>query len=277
MHAQRRAAPPHQRADGRAELHFVRRGAVTRLSHLHQAAPLRFLFPTPEPREPPVAALVNTAGGLAGGDAVATEVRLGAGALACVTTPAAEKVYRSLGPPTRIDVRLDLAAGATLEWLPQETILFDGARLERGLAATLAPGARLLLSEMIVFGRRARGERMRAGGLVDAWRIRQGAAALWADGITLEGDLAERLDHPFGFAGAEAMATLLLVASGPLEPLRDALRAEGVAASLPRPGLLLARWLGAAAPLREALGAGIRRLRAAAFGLPPALPRLWTS
>jgi urease accessory protein len=277
MPAARLPEPSHQRARGGAELHFARSGAVTRIVHLYQASPARILFPTPEPGEAPLAALVNTAGGLAGGDSVRLDLRVGPGASAILSTPAAEKIYRSLGPMTNIDVTVDLGAEATLEWLPQETILFDRARLERRITVAIAPDARLLFAEMLVFGRQARGEVMRSGLLRDLWRLHRGGALLWADGVSLEHDLAARLQDPFGFGGAEAMASLLLAMPGPIEPLREALREAGAAASLVRPGLLLARWLGAATTVRGALGAAICLLRAQALGQPARLPRLWTT
>jgi urease accessory protein len=267
----------HQRARGGAELHFTRSGDATRIAHLYQASPARLLFPDPEPGEPPLAALVNTAGGLAGGDALRFDLRIGPGAAAILSTPAAEKVYRSLGPTTRVDVQVDVAAGATLAWLPQETILFDRARLERHIAVSIAPDARLLFAEMLVFGRRARGEVMRSGLLRDLWRLRRDGALLWADGLSMEQDLAARLRDRFGFGGAEAMASLLLAMPGPLEPLREALREAGAAASLVRPGLMLARWLGEATAVRGALAAAICLMRAQALGQPARLPRLWTT
>jgi urease accessory protein len=270
------ASVTHQRSRGGAALRFAVARGATRLADLHQAAPMRILFPAVEPREPPLAAVVNTAGGLAGGDQVTIEVALDAGAHAVVSTPAAEKIYRSLGPETRIATMLDLARGATLEWIPQETILFDGARLDRRIEATLAPGARLLMAEMLVFGRHARGEALRAGSLFDSWRLRRAGSLLWADGLALEGDLRESLDRPFGFAGAEAMATLLLAQEAPLEPLREALRDTACAVTLARPGLLLVRWLGDAVALRDGVGAAIRLARSHAFGCAPVLPRLWT-
>lgn len=269
------AALSHQRSRGGAALRFeVARGA-TRLADLHQAPPMRVLFPTPEAGEPPLAALVNTAGGLAGGDAVEVGVALGPGARACVSTPAAEKVYRSLGPETRVAARLDIAAGAMLEWIPQETILFDGARLARRLEAHLAPGATLLMAEMLVFGRHARGEALHAGALFDTWRVHRAGALLWADGLALEREIRTRLDDRFAFAGAEASATLLLAAEGRVARSRDVLREAGVAATIARPGLLVARWLGRATALRDGLGQAIRLLRREALGLPPMLPRLW--
>ncbi|MBR0670994.1 urease accessory protein UreD [Neoroseomonas soli] len=270
------APPTHQRSRGGAALRFALARGETRLADLHQASPMRILFPTPEPGEPPLAALVNTAGGLAGGDEVAVSIEAGPGTHAVISTPAAEKVYRSLGAETRIEARLQVGAGAMLEWLPQETILFDGARLARRLEVDLAPGATLLLAEMLVFGRHARGEVLREGSLLDTWRVRRGGALLWADGLALGEGMRERLDDPFGFAGAEACATLLAASETPLQAARDAARGAGAAATLPRPGLLLLRWLGAAAAVREGLGATIRLLRGQVLGSAPVLPRLWT-
>ncbi|MEO3471666.1 urease accessory protein UreD [Roseomonas sp. CAU 1739] len=267
----------HQRSRGGAALRFAVARGATRLIDLDQAAPMRILFPDAEPGEPPLAALVNTAGGLAGGDEVTVAVTLEPGAHAVVSTPAAEKIYRSLGPETRIATRLHVAAGGTLEWLPQETILFDGARLTRRLDVDLAPAARLMMTEMLVFGRHARGEAMHSGSLADSWRLRRGGTLLWADGLSLGQGIRARLDHPFGFAGAEACATLLVASEAPLTEARDAAREAGAAATLARPGLLLLRWLGGAPAVRYGLGEAIRLLRARVLGAAPVLPRLWTS
>jgi urease accessory protein len=275
----------HQRADGAFELGFGvsprgPNGAVTGLRHLFQQAPLRVLFPDPEPGEPPTAALLNCAGGLAGGDALRQAVWLEAGARATISTAAAEKVYRSLGPETRIETTLSLGADAWAEWLPQETILFDGARLARRMRADLAAGARLLATETLVFGRAARGETMARGAVFDGWRLHGPDGLLWADALELGEGIGDRLAAPFAFGGAEALATLLLVAPE-VEARRDLLRslpehAPG-AATIPRPGLLLARWLGRATAVRRAVGEAIAALRAASLGLPPRLPRLWTT
>ncbi|WP_160935403.1 urease accessory protein UreD [Teichococcus coralli] len=270
--------PRHQRAHGRAELAFAHGPRGTSLRHLFHAAPLRVLFPTPEPDDLPVAALVNVGGGLAGGDSLDTVVSLGEGAAASLTTPAAEKVYRSLDAATRLATSLTLAEGATLEWLPQETILFDGARLERRMQVRLAPTARLLAAEMLVFGRVARGERLRGGALFDSWRLWRGGRLHWADATRLFSEPVASLETAFGFGGAEAAAILLLAGSDAEAAAgRDVLREAGHAATLARPGLLVARFLGEARAVREALAAAIPALRAAALGLPPRLPRLWTS
>ncbi len=261
----------HQRATGTLRLVLGRDG----LRRLHHSAPLRALFPDPAPGAFEVA-VANVAGGLAGGDAVTTECALEAGARATVTGAAAEKVYRALdGAATAVRATLDLAAGATLEWLPQETILFDGARLRRRTEARVAPGATLLASEMLVFGRRARGETFAAGFLLDAWRLRGlGGALLWADALRLA-DPAAELARPHGLAGAEACALLLLAGEGAARHRDLARELAAGHATVPRPGLLLLRWLGGASAVREGLRGAVAELRHAALGLPRGLPRLW--
>ncbi len=166
------------------------------------------LFPRPAAGAAPLAVLVNISGGLAGGDRIDIAVRIGAGAAATVTTQAAEKIYRSLGPDARVETVLAVAEDARLEWLPQETILFDGACLDRSLTATLARGGRLLACETLVFGRAARGEIMRRGRVRECWRIEYGGRLAWVDRLGLSPPIADRLDGA-GFGGARALATAL--------------------------------------------------------------------
>jgi urease accessory protein len=275
------APPAHQRAAGRFAVGFADGGdgRGTVLRHLDQQAPLRVLFPDPEPGDPILGAILNCAGGLAGGDVLDQAVRMEAGARATLSSAAAEKIYRSLGPGTQVTTHLSLAPGAALEWIPQETILFDQARLDRRMRVELGAGATLLAVETLVFGRAARGERLRRGALLDRWRL-HGAdgALLWADALELGGGIEAMLDARFGFDGAEALGTLLLAgpdAAAQLPLLRDLPQAAPGAATLPVPGLLVARWLGRATAVRRAVGEAIIALRAAALGLPPRLPRLW--
>lgn len=267
-------APAHQRADGRAELVLGAAPAGARLRHLFHAAPLRLLFPDTDPGDPTLGAFVNVAGGLAGGDALSVTLGLEDGARFTATTPAAEKIYRSLGAATRIASSLTLAEGACCEWLPQETILFDGGRLSRRLDIALAPGARLLAAEMVVFGRAARGERFRHGSLHDAWRIRRDGRLIWADTLHL-GAPAAALDQRFVLDGAGAVATLLLAAPEAAEHRALARELADGGAGLVAPGLLLTRWVGEASVVRASLGTAIASLRAAALGHPARLPRLW--
>jgi urease accessory protein len=259
----------HQRAVGAASLEVAAQG----LARLLQAAPLRVLFPTPDPGQPLEAVLVNVAGGLAGGDALEARIALREGAKALMTTPAAEKIYRSLGEDSRIGVRIEVAEGAVLEYLPQEAILFDSARLRRRMDAQVAPGGTLLAAESVVLGRIARGETWKSGALHDSWRLRQGGRLLWADALALD---AARRDTPFGLDGADSLGMILLLAEDAARHRELARELAQGAASLVRPGLLLLRFLGTAGGVRGAMAAAIVEMRSAALGRPRSLPRLWT-
>ena len=176
------------------------------------------------------AVMINTGGGLAGGDASQSCLVAGRDAQLVVATQAAEKIYRSDGATSRIDVELVAGASASLHWLPQSTIVFDGARVERSIVAEVAPDARLLLVEPVILGRTARGERLSYGSLRDRWRIRRGGRLIYADGLQLDGDIAATLDRRATAGGWAAFATLLLVAPD-AEARLDAVRgALGLAA-----------------------------------------------
>ncbi|WP_207538537.1 urease accessory protein UreD [Sabulicella rubraurantiaca] len=269
----------HQRADGGITARFTAGPGGARPVVLAQSAPLRLLLPDPEPDECSIAALLNTGGGLAGGDAVHVALALGPGGRLTLATAAAEKVYRSLGPATRIENRLEVEDGAALEWIPQETILFDGASLERRTEIVLSSTSRLLALEMLVFGRAAGGEVIRRLHLRDTWRLRRDGRLLWAEALRLDGP--ERLADPLGFGGAGAMATLLLAgpeAESLLPALRDALPERGHAgATRPAPGFVLARILGEAGAVRAVIAGILPMIRAGMLGQPRALPRLWTN
>ncbi len=269
----------HQRADGGVQARFEHRGGRARVAALRQAAPLRLLLPEPEPDEWTTAAFLNTGGGLAGGDRITVALSLGEAAALTVATAAAEKVYRSMGDATRIGASLSLAPGAALAWLPQETILFDGASLDRGLEISMAADARLLASETLVFGRAAHGEAVTRLRLRERWTLRVDGRLLWADALRL--DDATALGEPLGFGGAECLATLLCVAPqmpALLPAVRDMLpTALRAGATLPAPQLLLIRMLGDAAAVRAGVVALVPFLRATLFAQPARLPRLWTN
>ncbi len=272
------APPPvFERGDGALEIAFD--GRPGGLVHLYQRAPARALLPKVPAGQPSEAVLITTSGGLTGGDRMRYRVRVSGGGRALVTTQAAEKIYRSLGPEVDIGVELEVAAGARLEWLPQETILFDGARLARRTRAVLEPDARLLACEMLVFGRTASGERFRRGSLAERWRLERGGRLMWADALGLEGDVAATLDDPFTFAGAAALATLIHAAPDAARHLalaREAAAGLGcrAGASLVN-GILLGRLFGPdAALVRAGLADLLGRLRrAASYG--HSLPRVW--
>jgi urease accessory protein len=268
---------------GVARIGFAAKGSRTRLATLYQQAPLRVLFPRPPAGEPPHAVLVTTSGGLVGGDRVEVEIGAGQDASALATTQAAEKVYRSTGAAAEVTVALRARAGAWLEWCPQETILFDQARLRRRTLLQLGPGARVLAGEILVFGRRAHGEQLRTGSLRDVWQVRDGDRLVWADALRLEGDIAAQLASPFGFAGAHASAALIYAgadAAAWLDTLRDlagSSNAEQRAGVTCLPGLLLGRWLGKdAARLRACFSRAWSGLRHAVAGLPASPPATWS-
>jgi urease accessory protein len=183
---------------------------VSRRRHLHESGSLRVRFPSPE-AQGLSAVLINTAGGVAGGDQFDIDIAAGEGARLMATTAAAEKVYRSHGPAAQLNIALRAAANAHLAWLPQETILFDQARLQRRIDIDLADSASLLLCEIVVFGRAAMGERMRHGRLLDRWRVRRGGALVFAETVRLDGEIGAKLDRPGVAKGGAAVATALIV------------------------------------------------------------------
>ena len=156
------------------------------------------------------AVIVNTGGGMTGGDRFAIDIALAEGASLVAGTAAAEKIYRSTGPDTEMDVNLTVGANAKLVWLPQETILFDRARLSRRIEIDLADTATLLMAEAVVFGRAAMGEAMAQGLFADRWRLRRGGKLVFADSARLDGGIAAKLAAPACAAGGIAIATVLI-------------------------------------------------------------------
>ena len=272
----------HQRADGAATLTVASEGGISRLCDLYQRAPCRVLFPDVEAGEPLQAVLLTTTGGLTGGDRTRVEFKVGANARATLTTQAAEKLYRALpdAAPVECSIRVQAEANCWAEWLAQETILFNGAQLRRSFCAELAPGARMLAVESIVFGRQAMGEELRVGMLHDSWRIRLAGRLIWADAMRLEGDIALLRRAPFGHGDARACATILYAGADSgelLEPVRTVLEddANNCGATL-MDGLLIIRLLDADAPrLRWRVLNVAGLIRHAAAGLSRSLPRVW--
>jgi urease accessory protein len=245
----------------------------TRRDQVHEAGSLRVRCPGSPARELE-AVIINTAGGAAGGDRYDFDFAAGEGTSLVVTTAAAEKIYRTLGPETAIGVKLDVACGATLSWLPQETILFDRARLARSIDVTLAPDARLFLAEGIVFGRSGMGETVQEGALFDRWRVRQGGRLIYAETVRLDGPISARLAEPAVAKGGIAAATVLMVpgeqsAVDAVRALQDQF-AGAVGASA---------WNGiAAVRLCANDGAALRHdLIHVMTALRGSLPRIWTN
>jgi urease accessory protein len=198
------------RAEGQIGLDVASSHGRTRRAHVAEQGSLRVRFPGPL-ADDLTAVIVNTAGGIAGGDRFSLDVNVGEGARLAVTTAAAEKIYRSLGPDSDIGVHLTVAANANLLWLPQETIVFDQARLARAIDVDIADSASLVLVEILVFGRAAMGETMRYGAVFDRWRVRRAGRLVFAESLRLDGAIAEQLAAPAVAAGGAAVATLLAI------------------------------------------------------------------
>lgn len=259
------------RARGRVALDVAAAGGITRRTRVYEDGSLRVRFPR-SGSGGLEAVMINTAGGVAGGDRFSFAAVARAGATVSITSAAAEKVYRSLGADAIVDVRIEVEDAGCLRWVPQETILFDGARLRRSIEVHLAPQARVLLAEAVVFGRAAMGEVISEARLLDGWRVRRAGKLIFADTLRLDGDIAGKLGAAAVARGGAAVATIL-IAPG-TEEACAAVRAcrrrlTGEAAISAWNGIALARFCaGAGAALRHDIGVVL-----SALATP--LPRLW--
>lgn len=199
------------RAVGRIAFTVAAAPGGSRRGRVHEAGSLRVRFPNGQSQAALDAVIVNTAGGMTGGDRFTIDIQVGAGATLTVTTAAAEKIYRSLGPDTEIAIKLDVAPGGTLKWLPQETIVFDGVRLRRAIDVDLARDTNLLLAEACVFGRSAMGEVVTDGSIFDRWRVRAGGAFVLAETLRLDDKIAQRLAQRATAAESVAVASVIKI------------------------------------------------------------------
>lgn len=270
-------AAPLQRVRARAEIAVKLADGTSRLRRLHQSGAAKCQLPrvyasTPE------AVFLNTAGGLTGGDRIAFVCEVDEGAALCATTQAAERVYRAIDGDAVAENHLTIGRAAHLEWLPQETILFDGGRLRRRLQVDMADDASLLAVETVVLGREAMGETVSTGFLSDAWRIRRGGALVYADTLRLAPPFDVARVQAAAAGGGRAMASLLYVAgdaSARLDSARATLarlcREDLKYGASSWNSLLAVRLLAPCGrPLRGALTAFLTEFR----GAPP--PRVWS-
>ena len=259
------------RARGAVRFDVHARDGVTRRGALHESGSLRVRFPSPED-DGLSGVFVNTAGGVAGGDRFDIEISAADATRLTLTTAAAEKVYRAPGAAAQLNISLKVAAGAHLGWLPQETILFDRARVHRRFDIELDDAASLLLCEIVVFGRTAMGERMEQGEFVDRWRLRRGGRLVFAETIRLDGDVGAKLARSAVAKGGAAIGTALIVPGDEalVERLREASESfSGEVGISAWNGFAMARFCAQdAARLRADMMAVLARTGAA-------LPRLW--
>jgi urease accessory protein len=264
-----------ERAQGVLRVGVRLRDGRSALADLHQAGCLKARFPRPGGWLEVVT--LNSSGGVAGGDSLEATVTVAPGARASIASQAAERFYRTRPEeaPARLQTEIRIGEGAAAEWLPQESILFDGAALDRRLAVTVAPDAWFLGVESLVFGRAAMGERVATLRLADTIRVRRAERLIWHDAVRLGPDAAAALAGPAVTGGGRAVATLLLLApdaESRLAALREAwAEAPAETGASAWEGMLVGRIVAVdGARLRAALIAGLAVLR---DGRP--LPRVW--
>ncbi|MFA5958624.1 urease accessory protein UreD [Hyphomicrobium sp.] len=252
---------------------FERAGRKTRLIDTFETGGLRLRIPNSDDRCEAV--VLNTAGGLAGGDEAHLSFALGRKSNVCLTTQSAEKIYRADDKPAVVAAKIDVGDGANLLWMPQETILFNGSGLSRSLHIDMSESASVIAVEITVFGRVARGERLGAGVFRDRWRIRRGGSLVFADDVRLEGEISDIVQKAAVGNGVCAIATLVYLSSKAEKSLQsvrtvlDAKVIDGGASAWN--GMLVVRFA-AREPLdvRNAVAEVLRRLSRAA------LPRVWS-
>ncbi len=218
-----------QRVKARGALIAARRAGRTRLQRLFQEGAAKIRLPSGN-ADPLEAVLINTAGGLTGGDCLEWAFEVGEDASAVLTTQACEKIYRSSAGKATVHNAISVGSGGWVSWLPQETILFDGSALDRHLAVELAPDAGGLFVEATIFGRTAMGETVKRAAFRDRWRIRQGGRLVHAEEFAIGPAVAEQLGRSAVAGGASAMASVLLVspdAAQRLEAARAAIGSDG--------------------------------------------------
>ncbi len=259
---------------GRSEVNAAF-GAVhgdTRIARIFERGSFRLRFPRGRGCE---AVLINTGGGITGGDRLDVSLELGVGATVVATSQAAEKLYRSDGAAALIALRARLGDASRLMWLPQESILFDGAIVQRLLEIEMPATAKVTAAEILTLGRTAHGERITNASWRDRWRIIRDGRLLLAENVRIDGAISELMERPALGAGARCLATLVHVApdaEARLGDVRDALAAvEGAAAASAWNGMLVARFAGTEThKTRAAVAAAV----VAATG--DAMPRAWS-
>ena len=260
------------RTTGGLRARYIFADGATRIDELAEYGGYRLRFPTTHARHIE-SSQINSGGGVVGGDSLGIALDVGADADAVHSSATAERIYRSMGPPARIDVALKLEGAARLDWLPQETILYSGARLHRRFDVDISPDARLLMVEMVVFGRVAHGEVPGSGELRDQWHVRRSGRLVFAEAVRLDGHVADIMARPAVAAGARS--TGLVVAVSPdaedrLAALRSALAdARSDCGASAWNGLLTARFLGTPEDVRHDI------IRAVEMLAGRAMPRTW--
>ncbi|MEM7463650.1 MAG: urease accessory protein UreD [Pseudomonadota bacterium] len=269
-----------QRVNGAGELTVKKVGELTRIDKLYQLGSAKIRFPKPTSRSLE-AVLINTAGGLTGGDRISWRAVAGNECELKLTTQASEKVYKSTGGIATANIELSAGRNASLSWLPQDTILFDKSAIRRNIEVDLDASAHCLIIEPLTFGRKAMGERVRNCLLHDSWNVRAGGSLVHSERFKLDGDATALLESNAIAGGANAMATILFIgpnATSRLQEVRDCIlpldAITGASAiQIGQTGKLLARIVAEDGySLRKALAPLIRLLNGKA-----GLPKIWAT
>lgn len=260
-----------QRARGRVHLGFRSQGGETKLVDLHQSGCAKALLPKNYENRID-AVIINTAGGVTGGDELTYSAQLDAGSDLCLTTQTAERIYKSSGGIGKIDTQFTLGKNSALDWLPQETILFEQSALSRQLTVDMDATASTLILEPIILGRKAMGETLKSCFFTDQWHVTRGGKLAYADAL--------RITDPAALLGTaclgqnRAFATLVYIAPD-AEARRDQMRSlinfdDVTTATSAWNGCLVTRFAAPdAQPLRRALISTLSQFRA------HPLPRVW--
>jgi urease accessory protein len=253
----------------------------TRIMDVYERSPIRFMFPRAAGRAVEEAVLVNTGGGVAGGDRLECAVTALANASIAVTSQAAEKVYRALNEPACISTKLQVSEAARLAWLPQETIIFNWGRLIRRTEIELAFGAELLALEWLVLGRAAHGEAMVGGQITDSWRVKNNGRLIWADSFHATDETFAHLHRKALLSNCKAVGTLIYF--GPrldarLEFLREIAPSLGCyCAATSVGGLMIVRFAAqVSSDLRSALRSFLKQFSQELGPGPFRVPKMWS-
>jgi urease accessory protein len=275
------STPPSPRHwHGKLALTYARSHSTTQAIHSWAQAPLKVQRSFyPESPEICHSVILHTAGGVVGGDRLSLDLRLQAGANALVTTAAAGKIYRTNGLTAEQTVQVSIAENACLEWLPQETIVFEQAQYRQGLRVDLAPGACWLGWEITRFGRTARGESFYAGDWRSHTEVWQAGVPLWIDRQWLPGSKLT-FHSPHGLAGYPVVGSFALVGQPVATELVDKARslwsgAGEAGVSRLRSGVIC-RYRGhATVEVRHWFMAVWHLVRAESWQRQPCVPRVW--
>lgn len=269
-----------QRADGCCRIVLSGSESGTRIEDVFERSPIRVMFPRNGYSVMEEAVLINTAGGIAGGDRLECSVVALPGASIAVTSQAAEKVYRALNEPAHVTTSLKAREASRLAWLPQETIVFNWARLHRTTEIELVSGSELLALEWLVLGRAAHGEMVVGGRITDNWRVNKDNRLIWADNFRITDETFAQTNRKALLSDRRAIATLIYFGPGldkRLESLRESLFSLECDCGVTQVGgLVVARFAAKqSADLKVALRSFLSQLETDLGPGPFRVPKMW--